>query len=788
MRYAFAAKRALSQWWLAAAHRWVVLIWLLPVIAALWSIAQAPSWREPSLLTVHLQVGESKTLGRKELWAPRADDAHILLNHDVDGQWRLRNQSANKRVLWQSAFGGAERDIREWPLLAGSAFTVGGHGFTVMASQLGQMLLQEGGRDWQYDGVYLRQNGLALPECRIESSDCLYDWLQKRPGLRRPLRLGGGVYCADRLGLSGIVLDTVTIAKVGDGFVLRPGTYGSPESVVVNVSIDSTQKDSLWQLSTPLALGDRLIIGRTEYEIKQTVPVLVLAVLAQARRWLVQSPPPSAVAGVTVTWRKLAWLWPDVPLAWDWRWSAIALPLVLGLGLLVWRPANATAIAICQIGLTFSLALWCLALHFEARKIPLLWPYISAWPVGLCWLTVARSDWSRRLLAVFILLVGMGLVALLQLGIGTAEDGWQRYGGSGAALMGAFGWFVWATWSTWRRFGWPVHCSERRVSWILTALGVQSLLLLLVQMSFGDEAGWLGWQPFQLTQLILVLTAAWALALRGRSPIHGWSYAYSVPWLRYLGPLILFAAIGGFALIFLHDFSPLVLLGVWVSVLIWAYLRAHPLRLWRWAGQAGWLALVVVLMLGVGELRARPALVASIFKTERILVWTAPEQYPHAGYQLRRALEAIRAGGWSGTVWRQPSNGRVMMVPVIESDFAPTFFLSRYGGLAGLLLMGIQTLFIVLLAVIAERALKRNRLHDASPSLALSFYYFTIYGGAALIFAHYLVSWGTNLGFLPVMGQPMPLLSAAGSHLVLLVLPIVAFAVAVEERTYANSA
>ena len=45
----------------------------------------------------------------------------------------------------------------------------------------------------------------------------------------------------------------------------------------------------------------------------------------------------------------------------------------------------------------------------------------------------------------------------------------------------------------------------------------------------------------------------------------------------------------------------------------------------------------------------------------------------------------------------------------------------------------------------------------------------------------FLVSWGTNLGFLPVMGQPMSLLSAAGSHLVLFVLPIVALAVAVEE-------
>jgi cell division protein FtsW len=61
------------------------------------------------------------------------------------------------------------------------------------------------------------------------------------------------------------------------------------------------------------------------------------------------------------------------------------------------------------------------------------------------------------------------------------------------------------------------------------------------------------------------------------------------------------------------------------------------------------------------------------------------------------------------------------------------------------------------------------------------FAYFALSGGGGLLAAHVLVSWGTNLGFLPVMGQPMPLLSAAGSHLIFLVLPLVALALALEE-------
>lgn len=199
------------------------------------------------------------------------------------------------------------------------------------------------------------------------------------------------------------------------------------------------------------------------------------------------------------------------------------------------------------------------------------------------------------------------------------------------------------------------------------------------------------------------------------------------------------------------------------------------------------MALILSLVAGLAWLRDRPEGISLDFQMDRIRVWVAPDQYPHAGYQLRRALEAIRAGGWTGTVWNETANGRVMTVPVVESDFAPSFFLSRYGGLAGLVLVGGQALFVALMVIIANRALNRGWSSDNRPTMVAGFVYFFLYGGAALLSARFLVSWGTNLGFLPVMGQPMPLLSAAGSHLVLSVLPIVALAVVVEEKGRDNS-
>jgi cell division protein FtsW len=185
---------------------------------------------------------------------------------------------------------------------------------------------------------------------------------------------------------------------------------------------------------------------------------------------------------------------------------------------------------------------------------------------------------------------------------------------------------------------------------------------------------------------------------------------------------------------------------------------------------------------GLAWLYERPEIFPLDFQADRIRVWAGPELYPHAGYQSRRALEAIRAGGWQGTVWNEPVNGRMMTLPAVEDDFMPAFFLNRYGGLAALVLAGIQAAFIGILLTIADRAAYRTGSSDDPLTAPGGFIYFTLYGGAALLVAHFVVSWGANLGFLPVMGQPMSLLSAAGSHLTLFVLPIVALAVAVEEK------
>ncbi|MBL8260621.1 MAG: FtsW/RodA/SpoVE family cell cycle protein [Candidatus Competibacteraceae bacterium] len=765
------------------------MIGLLPLLGMLWTGYRAPDWLEPRRLTVRLEAGESLVLGREALWSPQADREHVLLRRDEKGAWRLSNLAAAKQVLWQPQAEREARSVRLWMLAAGIAFSVGTQKFEVLEAGAGRLILQSAGARWEYDGFGLRKDGRPLPECRADWRARLARLGEGRAPLlsaRRPLRLGGGVYCADRLGLAAVPVDTAIVEPTGAGFALAPGAAGRSDGVPVIAAAETPAAQSIWEQSVPLAIGDRLIVGRVHYRVTRTAPALELAVSARAQRRL-EGPPPADVASVNVTWARSEWWWPPDPSPAAARVGSLVLAVVaFGAiwALLGRNPGSRTVVRWGWSALAAVLAGVCLAMQRDVSAVPVLWPYGLAWPALLLCMSAVRSPWSRRLMALLLLLLGGGLVALLQLGAGSDETGWQRYGGSAAALAGAFGWLAWAAQNAWRGLRplrWP---DERWVWWSLRVLGAGAVALLAIQVLAGDEGGWAGFQPFELTKLVLVAAAAHALALRSRAQLHGWSRDRALPWLRYLGPSVLLAAVCSFALWFLHDFSPLLLLLCWALALVWAYVRAHPLPLWRRIGRVAVLGSVAALALGLKGLYRQPEAIPLAFQADRVRAWAAPEDYPHAGYQLRRALEGIRAGGWGGSIWREPANGRSMAVPVVESDFAPAFFLSRYGGLAGLLLVAFQAAFIGLLVIIAERARRRPSPDGAWPTLPGRFCYFFLAGGAALLAAHFWVSWGTNLGFLPVMGQPMPLLSAAGSHLILFVLPIVALAIAIEENNH----
>jgi cell division protein FtsW len=73
------------------------------------------------------------------------------------------------------------------------------------------------------------------------------------------------------------------------------------------------------------------------------------------------------------------------------------------------------------------------------------------------------------------------------------------------------------------------------------------------------------------------------------------------------------------------------------------------------------------------------------------------------------------------------------------------------------------------------RATRSRAARDFRHAWLGRFRCFALCGGAAFVFGHFLLSWGTNLAIFPIMGQPMSFLSAGGSHLLFFICPLLAF-------------
>jgi cell division protein FtsW len=290
----------------------------------------------------------------------------------------------------------------------------------------------------------------------------------------------------------------------------------------------------------------------------------------------------------------------------------------------------------------------------------------------------------------------------------------------------------------------------------------------------------------ELAKLALTALSAHCLALR--LGWHGDDHhmdSRAARWLRLVAPALLFLALLGVALVQVDDYSPLILLLVWAAAMAFAYALAARNR--ALAAALGLLVLLAGGAIAVLHGGAEPgqAAPAGDFYADRFQAWLAPAQHPHTGQQLLLGARAIGDGGWWGAdqalglAGLGQAAGAAMLVPAVQDDFAPAFFLNRHGLAGALLLWALQAAFIVGLLRTALRghaagAAARDHRH----AWLGRFRYFALCGGAAFVLGHLLLSWGSNLAILPVMGQPMSFLSAGGSHLLFFLCPLLAFSAA----------
>ncbi|SFU50975.1 FtsW/RodA/SpoVE family cell cycle protein [Pseudoduganella namucuonensis] len=757
------------------------LIALLLALQA-WSLLRAPAAWYPGRILVRLAPGETLTLGARELAAPRAEQAHLQLRRDARGAWHIASVvSATPPVLHRN---GTDLRMSGVTLDGARQFQAGAAIFGITAFDGGEIAFRHAGDTWRYDGATLYRNGAAQPACADAhpAARLAAIWNRAAPRaltLARPLALGGNVHCGNRLGLPALAPGAATLARGDGGLRFAPGAQDDGHTALRIAG--ATGDTDLRRRELPLAGVSAFTAGNTRFSLSALEGGLALA---PARNVALYAAPDARL---------------DPRVEWEWRqralWGMDAASATMPS--FIWLAIAISFAAIAVIAVRRSAARWRDTVTLAAALSLLLAGVLAMLaqrgghpPSAACSLALAAAaltPWlavpARLPLAVAaaLVLLAAGLLAQLELGLGAGVSSWLRYYQKSTALL-AIGSGAGALCRLWLRSP-RAPMRQRTVEWLLASLAAVALAALAAQVLWGDETGVFDLQPVELAKLALTALTAHCLALRlgWRSPNDG-DRAGGARWLRLIGPALLFLALLGLALVQVDDYSPLILLLIWSAAMACAYAlatRKHAMTACLAALALG--AGAAVTALG-GASADTLAGLSSGFYADRFQVWLAPSEHPHTGQQMLLAARAIAEGGWWGADHMlglrslgQPA-GAAIGIPAVQDDFAPSFFINRHGLLGALLLWAAQaTLLAGLARMAAASRAAAGEARDYRLAWLARFRCFALCGGAAFVFGHLLLSWGTNLAIFPVMGQPMSFLSAGGSHLLFFLCPLLAF-------------
>jgi cell division protein FtsW len=740
------------------------------------AVLRAPAAYFPSQVSVTLRPAESLLLGRQELAAPQADTRHMLLRRDASGHWWARNAGTGRPLVVQR--GGIDHRTGSTVLQAGQQFQLGAAVFRVDAATGNELTFSSGADRWRFDGATLTRDGTAQPPCldaRV-AARVAAGWNRWAPHgltLARPLAFGGNLHCGNRLGIPGVAPGSAALARTSGGLLLVGA--GGVESAPLVLS-PAAGAEQIAQREEPLDGASALVIGRTR--LPMVIDGATLRLHPAGHVTLIAEPQAELPAQVEWRWQQRnLWALP--------AWAGWVALIVLGASAVAagwyWRVRSgarqrfATGAWRAAGLLVAALGLAALFLQRAGSPPGAAISMLLAWTA--LWYALLTPPRLNLATGAGVLLLAIGLLAQLELGLGAMESSWLRHFQKTASLL-AVGLGIGAQLCM-RRQAAPLP--QARLEWLLVLLAAGALGALLLQVAYGDETGVFDMQPVEFAKVALTALTAHCIAL-GLGSNPGASGGL-LRWLRLASPALLFAALLGVALVQVDDYSPLILLLVWGMAMAFAYALAAQRRL-----AAGALAgLACAAVLGVAGLRSADAAEVAqwSFYADRFLVWLDPATHPHTGQQLLLGARAIADGGWRGAdglfglSTLGQAAGSVLRIPAVQDDFAPSFFLNRHGLAAALALWTLQALFLAGLLQAAARAwLAAAAARDFRHAWLARFRCFALCGGAAFVFGHFLLSWGTNLAILPIMGQPMSFLSAGGSHLLFFICPLLALGAA----------
>lgn len=179
------------------------------------------------------------------------------------------------------------------------------------------------------------------------------------------------------------------------------------------------------------------------------------------------------------------------------------------------------------------------------------------------------------------------------------------------------------------------------------------------------------------------------------------------------------------------------------------------------------IGLAVLLMLPVGWQLLRP------YQRERLLTFVHPSQDTRgSSYQVTQSKIAIGSGGLWGKGVGNGTQSRLGFIPVSHADFIFAAFAEEQGFIGTLVVL---LLYFILLI----------RLLDGAQFAGDRAGAFFIVGLTAVLFFQVAVNVGMMIGFLPIAGIPLPLMSQGGSS-VLFTFAGLGLALSIRKRRFVN--
>jgi rod shape determining protein RodA len=140
---------------------------------------------------------------------------------------------------------------------------------------------------------------------------------------------------------------------------------------------------------------------------------------------------------------------------------------------------------------------------------------------------------------------------------------------------------------------------------------------------------------------------------------------------------------------------------------------------------------------------------------ERIELFLGIREDPDGDdYNRNRAMAAVGSGGLNGKGYKNASVASVESnhVPESETDFIFCPLAEEWGFFGSITVIGLFLFMLVRILTIAERQRSRfNRVYA--------------YSVAMILFFHFAINLGMNIGFAPVIGIPLPFFSYGGSSM-----------------------